>query len=55
MEEINRNTDKSCNEKNKRILKIIFCPCYCFFYKSFKCLCDERFGFEPYYETFFFY
>ena len=30
MEEIDRNKDKSCNEKNKRIFKIIFCPCYCF-------------------------
>lgn len=54
MEEIDRNKDKSCNEKNKRIFKIIFCPCYCFCYKTFKCFCDERFGFEPYYETFFF-
>ena len=54
MEEIDRNKDKSCNEKNKRIFKIIFCPCYCFCYKTFKCFCDERFGFEPYYETFLF-
>ena len=53
MEKIDKNTDKCCNEKNKRILKIIFCPCYCFCYKTFKCIYDERFGFEPYYESIF--
>ena len=32
--------------------KIIFCPCYCFIYRTFKCFCDGRWGLEPYYESF---
>ena len=41
---------KNC--KNK--LKVIFCPCYCLFYKSFEWIWDGRCGFEAYYKSHYF-
>jgi len=47
------NNNKLCNTKNiKKILKIIFCPCYCIFFKSFEWIWDGRCEFEDYYKSY---
>ncbi len=40
------------NFKNK--LKVIFCPCYCLFYKSFEWIWDGRCEYEAYYKSHYF-
>ena len=48
--------NKFCSFKNiKKILKIIFCPCYCFFFKSFEWIWDGRCEFEDYYKSYSFF
>ena len=56
-EKYNEIDDNKCfgfhkNYKNK--LKVIFCPCYCLFYKSFKWIWDGRCQFETYYKSHYF-
>ena len=51
-----KNNIKFCNTKNiKKIFKIIFCPCYCFFFKSFEWIWDGRCQFEDYYKSYSFF
>lgn len=50
------NNNKLCNNKNiKKIVKIIFCPCYCIFFKSFEWIWDGRCEFEDYYKSYSFF
>jgi len=50
------NNNKLCNTKNiKKILKIIFCPCYCIFFKSFEWIWDRRCEIEDYYKSYSFF
>ena len=52
-EENNNNNKKCYNIKEK--LKIIFCPCYCLFYKSFEWIWDGRCSLETYYKSHYFF
>ena len=51
-EQFENNNNQCLNLKNK--LKIIFCPCYCLFYKSFEWIWDGRCYLEKYYKTHYF-
>ena len=59
-----RNKYKKISDKNKenmnvknikKICKIIFCPCYCIFFKSFEWIWDGRCEFEDYYKSYSFF
>ena len=51
-----QNNNKLCTIKNiKKIFKIIFCPCYCLFFKSFEWIWDGRCEFEDYYKSYSFF
>ena len=52
---INKNRCSFCDRNIKNWSKIIFCPCYCLFYKSFEWIWDGRCRFETYYKSFSFY
>lgn len=52
---INKNRCSFCDKNIKNWSKIIFCPCYCLFYKSFEWIWDGRCRFETYYKSFSFY
>ena len=50
------NNNNCCEKKNiKKTLKIIFCPCYCLFYKTFEWIWDGRCKFETYYKSNYFF
>lgn len=55
----NTNNNKKkcnfCNTNVKNWSKIVFCPCYCLFYKSFEWVWDGRCEIETYYKSFSFY
>ena len=59
---INQNNEKlkkrskckcSCSKRTKYLLRIIFCPCFCFI-QAFACFWDNRCEIEPYYRSFLF-